>query len=255
MLAPIERPWANDQGVNRLFSKLSKAKVVFAIVTLVASVFLASCGAVNFVPGRSSLATGPRLVREFSNKERDQANAAIELALNAPGALSTRWGKEGDGNSGRVTPGTGLITGLTDGREIFRAPAGIHVATPLETALGQYRLVQNANVRLGPTISARRLTTLPGGTQVRAIGRDNRTNWYLIVRVDTVVGYIYGPLMEKVADDDLVLTGGPTVRPTYCRAFLHDIRMDDGRSEKWSGAACRKPNGNWAIKPNIGAWM
>ncbi len=244
----------NDQGAMKLVSKISKTKAVFSIVMLGASVFLAGCEAVNFAPGRS-LVTGPRLARELTNKERDQAGEAIEFALNAPGTLPIRWGKEGEGNSGRVTPGTVLIIGLTDGREIFRAPVGIHVATPLETVLGHYRLVRNANVRLGPTISARRLTTLPRGTQVRAVGRDNQTNWYLIARVDTVVGYIYGPLMEKVADDDLVLTGGPTVLPTYCRAFLHDIRMDDGRSEKWSSAACLKRNGNWAIRSDIGAWM
>ncbi len=237
-------------------AELSKTKGVFSLLTLAMSVFLVGCGALSFVPTPgTSLATGPKLVRELSNKERDQAHEAIELALNAPGFLETRWGRQGDGNSGRVTPGTGLIAGLTEGREIFRAPAGINVRTPLETALGNYLLVQNANIRLGPTTSARRLITLNGGTQVRAIGRDNKSNWYLIARVDTVVGYIYGPLMEKVASGDFMLTGGPTLLPTYCRAFLHEIRLEDGRSEKWSGTACQKRNGSWAVRSDMGAWM
>ena len=235
-------------------SKCLRSKAFFLFLTFGLSVFLAGCEAVSF-GSRSSFVPGPQLIRELSRAERADATAAMELALNAAGTTPARWGSAPNDNSGRVTPGTALMAGLTDGGDVFKAPLGIHVDTHLETALGNYRLVRNSNVRLGPTTAARRLTTLQSGTRVRALGRNNASNWYLIARNGRVVGYIYGPLMEEVRGGALVLAGGPTVLPKYCRAFTHDIRLRDGRREKWSGAACQRRNGRWEIAPDIGSWM
>ena len=220
----------------------------YFIFFLLSFVFIQGCASPGMF-GRRSLLADSALARDLPGSARSSAIQAMETALASKGSSAVTWRDEASGDWGVVRLGQASIMGLTPGRTRLGAPAGLYVGAPLETALGEYDLARNANVRLGPFTTARKLTTLASGLHVRALGRENVGDWILVARDDVALGYIYGPLLKKSMAGDLILAGGPSVVPTYCRAFTHEIRLRDGRSETWEGRACRSTNGQWRLAP------
>jgi len=197
--------------------------------------------------GRRSLLADSQVAGDLSSSARTRAIEALQTALDSPSSAAVTWRDESSGDWGIVRPGQPSISGLTGERRRLGVPPGLFVGAPLETALGDYDLKRNANVRLGPFTTARKLTTLASGTHISALGRENVGDWILAARDDVVLGYIYAPLLKKSAGGDLVLAGGPSVTPTYCRAFTNEIRLVDGREEKSEGFACRDAAGQWHL--------
>ncbi len=222
-------------------------------ITLVLALSLVACAS-GSISGGGALVEGTPVASRLARSDLPDADSAVKAALNAPGSTAAPW-RGRSGNSGTVTPGDVLIAGLSDGGEMYPAPPGLFVNAPVETALGDFRVARSANFRLGPNTSYRRLGTLGAGTTVRALGRDNSSDWYLIANSGRIMGYIYGPLMEKVSSGELMLAGGPTVTPDYCRAFTHEVRLRDGETDVWRGTACRGKAGYWSLARSAIAGM
>ncbi len=246
--------WPLSSGPEAEVFNLMETKIKIRLVLICAVVGLvAGCESAGFLSNRSLLADST-LAGALNSADRALALATMEKALNSPASAPLFWrsaASEAGGASGIVRPGRAFLLGLTEGRTAIEAPVGLHTGTALETALGQYVLRRNGNVRLAPTTTARRLTTLARGTRVKALGRDNATDWYLVARDGVVLGYVYGPLLRKVAGEDLVLAGGPSVVPTYCRSFSYDLRLGDGRKESVQGVACRSSDGRWSLRSGL----
>jgi len=66
-----------------------------------------------------------------------------------------------------------------------------------------YVTLKNANVRERPDVESTRVTTLPKGSEVTALGKVKSSNWYLISRDGKKLGYVLGSLIgdaESVAE-------------------------------------------------------
>ncbi len=220
----------------------------FLSLVLLSLIFIQGCASTGMF-GRRSLLADSALAGDLPSSARTSAIQAMETVLGSEGNAAVTWRSETSADWGIVRPGMASIMGLTEGRTRLGVPAGLYADAPLETALGEYDLARNANVRLGPFTTTKKLTTLASGTHIRALGRENVGDWILAARDDVVLGYIYGPLLKKSSGGDLVLAGGPSVVPTYCRAFSHEIHLADGRQENLEGVACRDAVGQWRLAP------
>ncbi len=58
-----------------------------------------------------------------------------------------------------------------------------------------YVTVKNANVRVGPSTGAARITTLRKGTRVTVLGTAADGGWFRIARGGKALGYVYAPLI------------------------------------------------------------
>ena len=165
----------------------------------------------------------------------------------ARGAPGERFDWRGRESFGWVKAGTHVLGNVKASR--FDRPAypeGLYVSAAMETELGPYALISNANVRKGPSTDFEVLRQLPSGTGIEAVGRVVGQPWILAEIDGRIVGYIHESLMVKAPGTELLLAGGPTRTPLKCRAFEQRISYT-GRSDLWEGVACLEDN-NWVLQ-------
>lgn len=187
---------------------------------------------------------GSPLVRALSSEARGALDAAFDTALRtgAPGAARA-W--SADGARGTVTPGAAFLQNIFDDpSQRIAVRAGVDASRTLETDLGDYVLTRNANIRLGPDTKTKAVEVLSAGTAVDALGRVVTARWLLIAYQGQARGYVYEPLATPAPGAELALAGGPRRAPVLCRAYEERITVS-GKSDRWSGFACRTPDGQW----------
>lgn len=153
------------------------------------------------------------------------------------GAQSFGWVRSGERMLGNLRP---------DENDRLTYPTGLSLDYDLETEKGLYVLTRNANVRLGPSTEFKVVRQLQSGDGVDVIGEVVGENWMLASIDNEIVGYIYADLMIKAPGTELELAGGPTRKPTPCRAFEQRISFD-GRSDRWNGVACLENADEWVL--------
>lgn len=182
-----------------------------------------------------------------------EMSRAFEQAMAAPVGTSTNWQDRRSMSGGTVTAGESYLTNVdfARGRRLI-APVGLYTNDPLEPDQGDYEVKSNTNVRLGPNTNAPIANTLTEGTVLESAGRVRGGEWLLMARGGVVIGYMYGPLLERRDGGDLLLAGGTARTPTYCRDYSQSLRLRGGSYDEWTGTACRDASGRWVVETGRG---
>lgn len=205
---------------------------------------LAACETTGF-GGAAGLIPKQGPFQALTGSDRAMAAEAINTGLTSRSEKPVNWRNPETGHAGVVRPGEALVAGLSESGTIYVGPGGLNLPNPLETALGNFELTRNANIRLGPSTDFQRIATLDKGTELSGMGRDSKTGWYLMARDGTIVGFVSDTLVKKTRSGMNVLAGGPTVKARYCRTFGQDVTLRDGRRDSVSQTVCRRGNGRW----------
>jgi len=205
---------------------------------------LAACETTGF-GGAANLVPKQGLFQTLTGSDRAVAAEAINAGLMSSSAKPVNWRNPETGHAGVVRPGEALVSGLSESGTIYVGPGGLTLPNSLETALGNYELTRNANIRLGPSTDFQRITTLDKGTELSGMGRDAKTGWYLVARDGTIVGFVSDTLVKESRSGMSFLAGGPTVKARYCRTFGHDLILRDGRKDNATQTVCRRGTGRW----------
>jgi hypothetical protein len=196
--------------------------------------------------GSANYAAGSSLAREMSS--RDEAVLARTFVQAVEEGAAGEGAVWSSGNfAGSVTPGAYLVANLKpDDRTMLPVAAPLTFNESYETELGMYALTGKANLRAGPSTGARVLGQLESGTGVDVVGKVSGKPWMLVAIDGEIRGYVHESLMIRAPGDDLTLAGGPTRRAKLCRAFEQRLTLF-GRTERWSGVAC-KDDGEWRLE-------
>ena len=205
---------------------------------------LAACETTAF-GGAATLIPKQGLFQTMTSTDRAVAAEAVNAALISRSDKPVNWRNPETGHAGVVRPGEALVAGLSESGTMYVAPGGLNVPNPLETALGNYVLTRNANIRLGPSTDFQRIKTLDKGTELSGMGRDAKTGWYLVALDGEIVGFVSDTLVREARSGMAFLAGGPTVKAQYCRSFGHELVLRDGRKDTINQTACRRSNGRW----------
>lgn len=212
------------------------------------ALFLAGCAGGPLPGGGGSVnyAAETALGASLSGGEAAALATAFIAAMTAPPGAAQSW--SAGSSSGVVTPGDYEVANLKpDPRTLLPVSPGLDLAYSYETELGLYALSGNANLRAGPSTSARIIEVLDGGAAVDGVGKTKGAPFYLVAVGGRIVGYVHESLMKKAPGTELELAGGPTRRAFPCRDFEQSlIRL--GQSERWRGAACDRGEG-WRVEP------
>ncbi|MCP5432153.1 MAG: SH3 domain-containing protein [Alphaproteobacteria bacterium] len=227
---------------------------------------LALCGALSLAACADSIgvllgpeeavrgaSVGTELGYWLKISDREALATALAAALTSPDASAEqRWHNPRTGASGTLAVSPSFFTALEamGGRDI-EAPVTLDSSIPLLPDAGHYAVQSNSNVRQGPSRNAGLITMLPKGTQVTVLGVTEReTGWALVARGAHVLGYVYLPLLaqETGGEPPLVLAGGDARLPILCRRFSSEVKLAEGRIDRWDGTACRERDGRWAVK-------
>ena len=225
-----------------MLQNLHQIRVLGLIVLLP---LVAACETTGF-GGAATLIPKQGLFQTMTGADRAAAAEAINTALMLNSEKPVSWRNPETGQAGVVRPGEALVAGLSESGIKYVAPGGLSVDNPLETALGNYVLTRNANIRLGASTDFQRVRTLDKGTELAAMGRDSKTGWYLVALDGLIIGYVSDTLVKQSRSGMSFLAGGPTVRAQYCRFFTHDLVLRDGRKDSFSQTVCRRANGRWS---------
>ncbi len=205
----------------------------------------------EFVPG---VAYGSRYDHALRGRDINEMSGAFLAAMAGPENTTAQWANRRSGASGMVTAGEAYLRNVDFARgRRLNAPIGLYTDYPLEPAQGDFEVKSNANVRLGPNTDSPVLNTITEGTVLEAAGRVRGQDWYLMARGGAAIGYMYGPLLEQRDGGDLLLAGGTSRTPTYCRDFRQTMRVPGGGDDSWSGTACRDRGNLWIVEGANGA--
>ena len=170
--------------------------------------------------------------------------AFVDAMDNGSAGQKTSW--RGKDASGAVTPGALKVGNLRyDPKQLLDFRPGLKLSRQFETDLGEFVLTRNSNVRYGPSTDDKAVEILPSGTGVDVVGKVIGAPWMLVAVDDTVIGFVYEDLMVRRPGTELELAGGPTRTPLLCREFTQSLTYA-GRTDRWSGAAC-KGDGGWTV--------
>lgn len=177
-------------------------------------------------------------------REIDMAAWTAAEALTPRAEVS--WENLATGSFGSVRSGVVYLVGFNAGAEV-EAPVGLDTSFMLDPAAGNYVTNANANVRLAPRMDAQKATLLRRGNRVKVIAREAADGWFLVASGNRVVGYVYGDLIDKVGDGDLLLAGGDAQFPRLCRELTYKMTFSTGKSNEWLNGACREGKQKWAV--------
>ena len=124
-------------------------------------------------------------------------------------------------------------------------PKELVIDRALETEKGLYAVKSAANVRIGPSTDHAVVDKFTAGDGVDVVGKVVGAPWMLVAVDNDVVGYVHDSLLKKAPGSEFELAGGPTRKPTPCRAFEQRISLN-GRSDLWRGVACFE-EGEWVL--------
>ena len=213
--------------------------------------FLTACaGGPSFGPigggGSVNYAAGSNLGATLSGRDVSTLYPVFLDAMeNAPTGETKRW--QSGAASGTVTPGPQKVGNLRfNANELLDFRPGLKLSRNFETDLGEFVLTRNANVRAGPSTNDRAMEVLSSGTGVEVIGKVVGEPWMLISVNDRILGFVYEDLMVRRPGTELELAGGPTRRPHLCRTFEQTLNAN-GKTDRWSGAACDRGQG-WVLQ-------
>ncbi len=201
------------------------------------------------------VAFGSNYERALGQRDAYQISGAFLSAMASEPNTSMNWSARRTGAHGMVIAGDAYLRDVDFARgRRLNAPIGLYTDHPLEPTQGDYEVKQNTNVRLGPNTNSPIVNTLTEGTVLEAAGRVRGQQWLLMARGGAVIGYMYEPLLEQRDGGDLLLAGGTSRTPTYCRDYRQTLRLPGGIDDSWSGTACRDRQGRWYIEgaPQLG---
>ncbi len=233
-------------------------RAAFAVAVAAPSILLSGCDTFQ-QSWAGTLVSNHTVVTDLTINERFDASSAIEDALNGVDMTPVRWENPETGRWGVVVPGSALITGLSDEGAFYPTSLGLDTTMPLYKEGGVYRVNQKANVRLAPSKTAGRVDTLPVGMEVNVLGHDKQGGWYLVEREGSVLGYVYGSLIDpldraepKSGDMTQAMnSGSERLNPIYCRSYTHLFDNADGPDEEWRGTACMKREVKWVAARSV----
>jgi len=192
-------------------------------------------------------ASGSSLGAQLAPRDREALAAAFLPAMET-GAQGTPHPWSGGRARGVVIPGESMLANLKSNPNIrMPARAGLDLTHRLETELGLYVTIRNANVRTGPSTERRIAEQLSAGAGVDVVGKITGQPWMLVAVDGRIRGYVHASLLVKAPGTELELAGGPRRKPVLCRAFTQRISAY-GQSDEWQGAACAYGQG-WRLAP------
>lgn len=214
-----------------------------------AALALSACagGGSPFEAGRVNYAAGSALGRALSAREADALAAAFVSAVESGASGKPAVWSSGS-YSGSVTPGDYLVANLKpDSARLLPVEGRIEFNDPLATEQGLFVLKGEANLREGPSMEARVIAKLDGGTTVDGVGKTVGKPWMLIAINGVVRGYVHESLIIRAPGAELELAGGPTRRAQFCRAFAQTLTFF-AQTDRWQGVACDRGDG-WRLEP------
>lgn len=196
---------------------------------------LGACASLPSGGGSENFAANSALAPQMSGSDRRALSAAFVQAMET--GETRQW--RGGNAVGFVSPGDysfgNLLADQTRRIPVIRKD--IVRDETVETELGQYVLVRNSNIRLGPGTDFAKLQTLSSGEGVEGVGAVIGKPWMLIAKDGVIIGYVHQNLVTKAPGTELELAGGPHRRPALCRSFSQRMNIYSSRDE-WEGAAC-----------------
>ena len=220
------------------------SRLMFGLIALA----LSGCvSASNFGGAGANYAAGSSLSDQLGGRELSALETAFLSAMNdkQPGE-EVSW--RGGAASGKVIAGRHKAGNLrADPSQLIAFRPGLFLSQKYETELGEYVLTRKSNIRYGPSTETKVAEVLQSGAGVEVVGRVIGEPWMLIAVDGEIRGFIFDKLLVRRPGTELTLAGGPTRRPTLCRAFTQQMRIY-ARSDRWSGAACLLGR-NWRLLP------
>lgn len=219
----------------------------FALGALALVLSACAGGGSPFETARVNYAAGSELGRALSSREVDALAAAFVPAIsNGASGKSAVWSS--GSYSGSVTPGEYFVANLKpDPAMLLPVEGRIEFNDPLQTERGLFVLKGDANLRAGPSMEARVITKLDGGTPADGVGKTVGKPWMLVAINGVVRGYVHESLIVKAPGSELELAGGPTRRAQFCRAFSQTLTLF-AQTDHWQGVACDRGEG-WRLEP------
>lgn len=182
--------------------------------------------------------------------DRTALSDALAEALNSPElGTSHRWHNAATGADGTVLAYAAYLAHVdAAGGADLESPVGLDTLSPLGPDGRIYATNSNANVRLSPSVEGTLLDTIAKDTQLLVLGTTTNLDWHLVASGERVLGYMYAPLLSRAGEETLVLAGGEGRPPLLCRRFTSEVRLPEGRTDRWDGTACRGRDGSWSVR-------
>jgi len=230
------------------------------VLILMASLAVSACGGVQYGGSRwgsdrvpatvvDGIAYGSTYGGQLTFSDVAIMSDAFVGAMAADVGTSRVWANGRTGARGEVIAGEAFLQNVDYARgHRLRAPVGLETRWALEPAQGDYTTTTNTNVRLGAGTSSLLAGTLPEGSVVEAVGSTQGAPWMLVARNGEVIGYMHTDFLEQREGGDLLLAGGASRQPTYCRSFEQTLSLRNGPSDRWRGDACQTPMGEWQVQ-------
>ena len=219
------------------------------LLTALAAVALSACASDPFLGSAPAsgvnYAAGSALADQLTKRDLAALYPVFLTAMEkAADGEPQRWSSATV--QGEVTPGAHKVGNLReDPNELIAFRPGLFLSHRYETALGQYVMTRNGNVRFGPSTETQVAQTLRSGDGVDVVGKVVGAPWMLVAVNDQIIGFVYESLLTPRPGRDLTLAGGPTRKPFLCREFYQTMSIG-ARADRWGGAACDH-GGGWRL--------
>ncbi|HEY7687268.1 MAG TPA: SUMF1/EgtB/PvdO family nonheme iron enzyme [Dongiaceae bacterium] len=161
---------------------------------------------VTAVPSKGAIHDGPTIL---AKGDRIDVAALSRLTYDpedaAPGAAGS-FGytvDDGQGGSTEASVRIEIVEGSTTASQVAAVSGPTAVpdtvrGIALEPAMGRYIALSDANVRDGPSPSAKRIDRIAKGTEVQVLGKAEGANWYSVTTAGGDVGFIASELLRPV---------------------------------------------------------
>ena len=196
--------------------------------------------------------------------DQQRAYAAANQALTY--GRNTSWSNPQTGASGTVnvissdggysqtssTYGQGAYTPQPVSLAGLRVARNVQLQTQLETAPANvYTARSTANLRAGPSTSTAVLGSLRAGEQLDGLARVRGSNWILVGRNGTGIGYVSESVVRPVgpATSTYASAGASASASTagLCRVIEQTINVPGSQPTVERYRACQQANGEWNV--------
>jgi surface antigen len=205
--------------------------------------------------------------------EADQEKLGMETGkalANAKDGEAVDWQNPDTGTKGTIKAVS--TTEVSRETTIIRTKA-VQLTSNLELIGEEYKALKNSNVRAAPTTNSAKVDYLEADTPITAVGRVSNSEWILVARGKTTIGYVYEPLISPMSDFEIAertsnqlrteeqssalfgdLSGSDaeivqetvTVK-TKCRTMNYDVTTSSGENGGNEFTACKQSDGAWEI--------
>lgn len=149
---------------------------------------------------------GREVAKQLTEDDKQAVTSASQQSL-ASGE-SVAWSNPESGASGKVD--VGPVT-YRPGTYTVDSDSEVEIVSDLKGDGADYRVAANANVRAGPSVDKRILTSMEEGSTVTAVARTTPYagyRWYLVAFRGRTVGYVREDLLRPVSFDVAGASGG-----------------------------------------------